>query len=380
MKEKIKKEEKQAGAGGGSIFDSVPPLQESKECNVSSGPYSESLPVAGMPVGEIRKKFSDRFDIDEKAQAIINGIPSGEETILKAGESLMFVRHAGEKGANNQVLLDKDRAKVGSEGTFGSGLSMDIEDLCQRVGPGMSTGEVILPAGVKTVLSQGPLTLWFWEQAPRIHKFRWIASDSPKPYGPGTEYRDVRIALPYLVIMAAFVRNGDGMPNLILKDECFFRNEPLKSIDDELCFPGLLNCSKYGSGGEEFSMNHPLSWICTQHLKPNKQMQSSRPGDRFQGGFEAVRYCLLETAFNLSSEHHEGNSWYGATKKVSTRIETVEKWEENTRKDPLFVLDIPWIKAKHTIRTLADRVFKQNGQSAGSIKTADDLARIIINR
>jgi hypothetical protein len=147
-------------------------------------------------------------------------------------------------------------------------------------------------------------------------------------------------------------------------------------MDDELCYPGLLNCSKFGNPPPK---NAPLSWICTQYLKQTNKMTSRNPEDRFQASFEAVRYCLLETSFNLSSEHYEANSWYGESKKIDPRIKTIEAWEENTKKDPLFVLDVPWIKTGHSVQKLADRIFGQYAGGAGTVKTADDIARIIIN-
>ena len=370
-----KKKEIAPGAPtGGSIFDSVPGLPENKTCNVSSGPYSEDLPVGGTTVGEVRKRFSDRLDIDPGSVSIVNGEPQDENYLLNAGESLMFVRHAGEKGGAH-VVMEEAIAKV-FDGKQLTEHSMKVEDLCSRVGPAMSTGPVILPAGIKCVLSQGPITLWFYEQSPRVHQLSWIASDSPKPFGEGAKYRKVRIALPYLVIVGTFARDGAGFPRILCKDECFFRNEPLKSVDDELCFPALLNCSKWE---DRDGMGHPLSWICTQYLKKTNQMSRPNPGDRFQAGFEAVRYCLLETSFNLSSEHHEDNSWFSESRKIDPRIKTVEEWEKNTAKDPLFVLDVPWIKTGYSVRKLADRIFQQNGANAGAVKTADDLARIIIN-
>ena len=187
----------------------------------------------------------------------------------------------------------------------------------------------------------------------------------------------MRIALPYLLIAAVFVRNSNGHPSIMGKDECFFRTGPLKSLDDELCYPGLLNCSLWHGGDD--CMTHPLSWICTQHLKQNKKMGSKDPGDRFQGGFEAVRYCLLETSFNLSSEHNEGNSWFSKSKLIDKRIATVDKWQENTKKDPLFVLDVPWIKSGYSVRRFAERIFQQQSVGAGGVKSAADLGRIIIN-
>src|ERR1035437_693602 len=375
MKEKRKTEKtKVSGGNSGSIFDSVPGIPTDKNCNVSSDPYAEDLPVAGMTVEQVRQRFSDRLDIDSESQSIINGSPVEGSRILEVGENLMFVRHAGEKGVNN-VVIEGDRAIVMSPDVHEKS-SMSVEDLCQRVGPGMSTGPVILPSGIKTVLSQGNLTLWFWEQPPRIHQLSWVREDSPQPFGGGTTYRNVRIALPYLVIMAVFSRYSNGIPNLMRKDEFFFRNEPLKSLDDELCYPALLNCSKFSGGANN---GNPLSWICTQYLKQTKKMQSKDSGDRFQAGFEAVRYCLLETSFNLSSEHHEGNSWYGASKNIDPRIATIAEWEKATKKDPLFILDVPWIKTGHSVRKLAERTFLTHSEANGPVKSAEDLARIIIN-
>lgn len=376
MNEK-KKEIKSTPGGGDSIFDAVPDLPTNNVVNVSSGPYSEELPVAGTTVGEVRRRFSDRLDIDDQAVSIVNGKTADENHLLSAGESLMFVRHAGEKGGNC-VMIEGRLATMNKDAERQVGYkTMLVEDLCARIGPAMSTGNVILPYGIKSVLSQGNITIWLWEQPPRVHQLTWIAKDSEIQYGEGTKYRKVRIALPYLVIAAIFFRDDKGIPRLLCKDECFFRNEPLKGLDDELSYPALLNCSRWSDVN---GMGHPLSWICTQHLKKNKKMASADPGERFQASFEAVRYCLLETSFNLSSEHHEGNSWYSASKKIDPRLATIEDWEKATEKDPLFVLEVPWINTGHTVRQYAERVFQQNGGGAGSPKTADDLARIIINQ
>ena len=129
MNEKHKKEiTPGAPSGGGSIFDSVPELPKNTNVNVSSGPYVEDLPVAGTTVGEVRKKFSDRFDIDAQAVAIVNGVPVGEEYLLNAAESLMFVRHAGEKGAT--VHLEGSGAWTGDDKHEHE---MLISDLCARI-------------------------------------------------------------------------------------------------------------------------------------------------------------------------------------------------------------------------------------------------------
>jgi hypothetical protein len=376
MKEKVRTEQQKSASPGdaASIFDAVPE-PENKNVSVSSGPYLETVPVAGKSVGEVRKRFADRFDIDKESTAIVDGKDAKEDYILKAGEALMFVRHAGEKGGWHSVTISGEKAQAVSP--EGEKHSLDLDKLIERITPQMSTGPCILPTGVKAVLSRGHITILVWEKAPAIQRLSWIASDSPSPYGPGTKYRNVRIALPYLVIFAVFGRDSSGHPCIVRSDECFFRNEPLKSLADELCYPGLLNCSKFAAA--ETDLRYPLSWICTQHLKPTKGMNSKDNGERYAAGLEAVRYCLLETSFNLSSEHHEGNSWYGASKEIDPRIATVERWEEETVKDPLFVLDVPWIKTGHSVTQVAERIFKRLNATDTSVKTSSDLARIINN-
>jgi hypothetical protein len=71
---------------------------DSLMATVSHWPYCERLPVANMSVGEIRRRYSERFDIDPRSQATVDGNEAGVETIVRPGQMLMFVRRAGEKG------------------------------------------------------------------------------------------------------------------------------------------------------------------------------------------------------------------------------------------------------------------------------------------
>ena len=65
---------------------------------VCSGLYSEPLPVGDMTVGEIRARYHDRFDIDPESHAMVDGHDVGDDTVVKPGQLLTFVRRAGEKG------------------------------------------------------------------------------------------------------------------------------------------------------------------------------------------------------------------------------------------------------------------------------------------
>jgi len=375
MKEKKRPEALKPPAppsGEPSMFDAKPD-PENKNVTVSSGPYCEVVPVAGMSVKEVRRRFADRFDIAPQSASVVNGNPTSEDSLLKENDMLMFVHHAGEKGV--EVTIEGNWAIAKSP--EGATKKLDVQTLIERVTPQMDTGPCILPNGVKAVLSRGQLTIWFWEKAPCIQQLSWIRADSPRPYGQGTKYRMVRIALPYLIIMSVFQIGPDGMPNVARTDECFFRNEPLKSLHDELCYPALLNCSKFTRDNDSPDGRQPLSWICTQYLKDTKDMDSPDAGKRFCASFEAVRYCLLETSFNLSSEHHEGNSWYGASKHIDPRIASVEAWERATKEDPLFALEVPWIKTHHSVKDVAERTFKRLNATDRSVKNAGDLYRYI---
>ena len=265
--------------------------------------------------------------------------------------------------------------EVSASSPEGQTASMPLEAfLAKLAGRSMDTGGVVLPDGIKAVLSEGSITIWVYECPPAVQRLLWIAPDSPVPFGPGTKYRSVRLALPYLIMLVVFAADTRGNLQLTSANECFFRVEPLKSLDDPLLFPALLNCSCF-----EPQEGRPLSWICTQHLKPTPAMHNPDISKRLTANFEALRHCLLETGFNLSSEHHEYSSWFSQSQKVDPRLATVEAWEAATAENSLFVLEVPWLPAKHTVRQVAERIFKQQQARAKAPRAASALARIVFN-
>ena len=82
------------GPAGGTDADG----SDSMMVTVSHWPYCERLPVGEMTVAEIRRRYADRFDIDPQAVATVDGHEADAQTIVSAGQTLMFVRRAGEKG------------------------------------------------------------------------------------------------------------------------------------------------------------------------------------------------------------------------------------------------------------------------------------------
>jgi len=236
--------------------------------------------------------------------------------------------------------------------------------------------DYVLPDGLKMVSSRGASTVWVVERPPAVYNFKWIANKSPEPFGRGAKYRSVRISLPYLIIIALFVPNENNKMCLSGSNECYFRTEPLKTDQDKLFFPSLLNCSKINSFDDQ-----PISWICTSSLNPERITNEAENPLRMHDGLKTLTHCLLEQGFNLSSEYHEGQSWFQeySDKKIDSRISSVEKWEKETAEDPLFVLNVPWIKTGFTLKEHINHVFDNVKAYSNRITSAGDVQRIIYN-
>lgn len=96
MLETPRQKRESSGPGGmGTIFDGN---DSAGLVTVNHGPYCEQLPVSGMSVGEIRKRFRSRFDIDPHSQAVLDGHAATDDTTVRQGQVLIFTRKAGEKG------------------------------------------------------------------------------------------------------------------------------------------------------------------------------------------------------------------------------------------------------------------------------------------
>ena len=386
--------------GGPSGLGDLFPSAGGGSATVASGPYAEQLPVDGMSVGEIRRRYRDRFDIDPRSQAVLDGQPVGDETRLRAGQVLTFVHRAGEKGCDDMEMLQMImpgagegalrpaglNARAAQEVVFegkvarasspeGQTATMSIEELLERLdGGGMNTGGVVLPDGVKAVLKRGSVTIWVHQTPPRLHRFKWIAADSARAFGEGTSYREVTIALPYLIVLAVFLQGRDNRLHLSGHNECFFRNEPLSDVSDRLFFPALLNCSKFAQ-----PRGNPLAWICTQHLSRAGHARVKDDNRRMRAAFKALMHCLLETGFNRSSEENEGSSWFTESRVVDDRVSTIEKWDAASRDDPMFVLEVPWLDTGLSVREVADRIAGNLRAGRAVPRSAADIARQLFN-
>jgi len=66
-------------------------------------------------------------------------------------------------------------------------------------------------------------------------------------------------------------------------------------------------------------------------------------------------------------------------RKIDLRLDTVENWQAATEQDPLFVLEVPWLKVNRSVVGVVDRTFKNFNAGAASLLCAGDLARLVFN-
>lgn len=287
---------------------------------------------------------------------------------------LELLADAGPRAGPEVVTVEGEHVHACSP--EGAARSMRLVELLERVVPRrLDTGAAVLPDGVKCALPVPGGTVLVHQTPPRVHRFQWIAPDSPAPFGKGARYREVRLALPYLVVLAVFDGAPGAIPSLARSSECFFSNRPLDlaGLATELRYPALLNCSRF----PDEDPARPLSWICVEHLRP--LAPADDVATALRQGLASLLHHLLESGFNLSSEHHELSSWYSETvaAAVDPRVATVEAWERASAEDGLFALDVPWLPAGRTLAQVVARIGAARPQGGACVRTARDLQRVL---
>jgi hypothetical protein len=81
-------------AGSGIDFDAMP----LGNVTVAHGVYRADLPIREMSVAEVRSRLADQLDIDPQSVAMLDGQAVGDDAAVRAGQKLVFMRRAGEKG------------------------------------------------------------------------------------------------------------------------------------------------------------------------------------------------------------------------------------------------------------------------------------------
>ncbi len=87
------------GPGLGNDGDSDTPEPQGT-VQVTWGALVDELDIVGMTVGEVQALLEGAYNISPGVGVNVNGAEAGADTVLATGDSLEFVRAAGEKGAS----------------------------------------------------------------------------------------------------------------------------------------------------------------------------------------------------------------------------------------------------------------------------------------
>lgn len=210
-----------------------------------------------------------------------------------------------------------------------------------------------IPDGVRFVHRRAQVTLLVLEDLPQVRTVRWLEEGSPTPYGKGAVYRTARLAFPFVITILAFRAGG-----LTGYQQCFYRTERLNTLTDPLLLPNLYNVA---DGYRQ------KCWLCLANLQRDLSAMS------WNDKVAEIRRHMWGAGWNRSSEMHEGMSYWQAMRTIDPRVENLDAWEEASRKDPFFGLNVEWKAAGFTVGDVMNSML----QGCGCFPQPTTLAELV---
>jgi hypothetical protein len=270
------------------------------------------------------------------------------------------------------VTIDGDHVHV--RAVDGQTATMPLARLASLMAPpSVDALRLVNQHGVRCCFRMGEGLIVVHETAPRLHALMWM---SPPSLAGGGAYRIVHVALPYVVLVIVFVPDERGRQHLSFIHECYFRNEPLGSLDDMLLYPALLNCAPFqGLHGVS------LSLLCTQNLDRGSLTRILDENRRINQSVALVVEHLFESGFNRGLDRDARGSWFTRTiaAKVDPRLTSIESWEQTSLMDESFATGVPWLKTGASLGGVIDRIRKDHAVRHPSFRRARDVARVVFN-
>lgn len=199
----------------------------------------------------------------------------------------------------------------------------------------------VLPEGTRFAYTKGHRSIIVIEQKPQIRTVSFSedlvhGNDAQQAIDQTSEGYRFALAFPYIYFVMVFDRERFSF------QEVYFRNRPLRSISDTFCLAPLPNTYYTGNG----MVAH--NGICMGDDEFNKEI---RRHTTISAKCETVISNFWQRTFS-------GDLGEGDYKLVDSRIKNLSTWQENSKKDSLFVLGITWKNAK-SISAVLDTIFDE---------------------
>jgi hypothetical protein len=251
-----------------------------------------------------------------------------------------------------KIIIEGDEVLLLAEDGEGSvrvARRAPLEALLRYVAKVMPPPLPVLPAGTRWLRRRKELLLLAVEHPPQC---RTLKVSGEKKGGDG--YRTHRLALPYVVYLLTFYR--DGFEEM----KVFFRVAPLTSPDDTLYHTCLPNVR--GEPGHYGSQR-----VC---LRYRPEMLEGVP---LAKAVPALLDFFWSTGFNQDI----GNSAFERAQGRDPRLASLAAWEAATRNNPLFPLEVNWEPAERTLPNLWAECLKLHGETDQPVQGAEELADIL---
>jgi hypothetical protein len=224
-----------------------------------------------------------------------------------------------------------------------------LEAVLRYVGRVMPAPLPVLPPGARWLCRKKDLLCLVVEDPPQCRTLR--VSRSKKG---GDDYQPYRLALPYVIYVLAFYR--DGFEEM----KMFFRNSSLSSPTDTLYHTNLPNVR--GEPGHYGSQR-----VC---LRYRPEMLEGVP---LAQSVPALLEFFWSTGFNQDIAH----SAFGRARDRDPRLASLEAWEAATAANPLFPLEVEWEPAERDLPALWSEYLQLHGETLAPLASAEELADIL---
>ena len=227
--------------------------------------------------------------------------------------------------AEIEIVGESVTLRQGGKTSVAAALADVVREIAGAVEHPPSCG--ILPKGVRVWRERGDAVAVAVEVEPHARSARWLADGSRAHYGYRARYEWRFLAFPYVVLLLVFRRCG-----LTGWQQLYYRRQPLEAGED-LLLPNLFNVARgYGQ----------RCWVCLVNLRDLSRLS-------WAAKIGAVVDHVFCAAFNRSSEVNEGNSYWSAMRTIDPRVASTEAWEQATRENPRFPLEVAWQPAGTTV-------------------------------